>query len=380
MFYHNEAKILLYSERFHFFRRINLKGIRHLIFYQPPTIPHFYAEMCNLMQVRLSLVLLGNLTFSLFTVVNIFLICRRPIKTDSSLMIISWPYRYSTVNTTYINCRALWKLQEPQRLYLRTKTYTCLVQVKLLLIIFETYYKPPSKIFFMKYKKIENIYLKRFTSDIFFPKKWYFFNYRMLWRVLRKNKSTESLNDVISVSTKVILIPIEAVLELDNKTFYVRSSEHSTVSTRCRCFEHGSLDLYFVQSWISSFMCSHTVDVSHRCGNCDSQLSPIIKRIKSDHLMCPTKVVFDTAQRFNNSKCNLGRGFVPHGPRGQTWPQSTCFYLRSNLYRTLQYYYFSFIDSLSKPAHTKWENPVHLVLRSKTVNKPCSTCTETKDD
>ncbi|KAK6621434.1 hypothetical protein RUM44_001241 [Polyplax serrata] len=50
MFYHNEAKILLYSERFHFFRRINLKGIRHLIFYQPPTIPHFYAEMCNLMQ------------------------------------------------------------------------------------------------------------------------------------------------------------------------------------------------------------------------------------------------------------------------------------------------------------------------------------------
>lgn len=50
MFYHAEAHFLLYSERFHFFRRPSIKGILHLVFYQPPTFPHFYSEMCNLMQ------------------------------------------------------------------------------------------------------------------------------------------------------------------------------------------------------------------------------------------------------------------------------------------------------------------------------------------
>ncbi|XP_054263815.1 U3 small nucleolar RNA-associated protein 25 homolog [Macrosteles quadrilineatus] len=50
MFFHSSAHFLLYSERFHFFRRIRLKGIRHIVFYQPPTIPHFYSELCNLMQ------------------------------------------------------------------------------------------------------------------------------------------------------------------------------------------------------------------------------------------------------------------------------------------------------------------------------------------
>ncbi|KAJ0173596.1 hypothetical protein K1T71_010745 [Dendrolimus kikuchii] len=50
MFFHTEAHFLLYSERVHFFRRFRVKGIRHIIFYQPPTYPHFYSEMCNLMQ------------------------------------------------------------------------------------------------------------------------------------------------------------------------------------------------------------------------------------------------------------------------------------------------------------------------------------------
>ncbi|KAJ2953347.1 hypothetical protein O0L34_g937 [Tuta absoluta] len=50
MFFHTEAHFLLYSERVHFFRRLRVKGIRHIIFYQPPTYPHFYSEMCNLMQ------------------------------------------------------------------------------------------------------------------------------------------------------------------------------------------------------------------------------------------------------------------------------------------------------------------------------------------
>ncbi|KAK7864086.1 hypothetical protein R5R35_002730 [Gryllus longicercus] len=48
-FFRSEAQFLLYSERAHFFRRFRIKGIRHLIFYQPPTIPHFYSEFCNFM-------------------------------------------------------------------------------------------------------------------------------------------------------------------------------------------------------------------------------------------------------------------------------------------------------------------------------------------
>lgn len=50
MFYHSDAHFLIYSERYHFFNRIRLKGIRHLIFYAPPSFPHFYSEMCNLME------------------------------------------------------------------------------------------------------------------------------------------------------------------------------------------------------------------------------------------------------------------------------------------------------------------------------------------
>ncbi|XP_001603443.2 digestive organ expansion factor homolog [Nasonia vitripennis] len=50
MFFHSDANFLLYTERFHFFRRIRVKGIRHIIFYAPPAFSHFYSEMCNLMQ------------------------------------------------------------------------------------------------------------------------------------------------------------------------------------------------------------------------------------------------------------------------------------------------------------------------------------------
>jgi U3 small nucleolar RNA-associated protein 25 len=44
-----ESKILLYSERAHFFRRYMIKGARHLLFYQPPLF-EFYAELVNLME------------------------------------------------------------------------------------------------------------------------------------------------------------------------------------------------------------------------------------------------------------------------------------------------------------------------------------------
>lgn len=50
LFYHGGAHFLLYSERAHFFRRMRIKGIRHIIMYQPPMWNNFYPEIVNLMQ------------------------------------------------------------------------------------------------------------------------------------------------------------------------------------------------------------------------------------------------------------------------------------------------------------------------------------------
>lgn len=41
---------MLYTERIHFFRRLRLKGIGHIIFYQLPQNPQFYPELCNFIQ------------------------------------------------------------------------------------------------------------------------------------------------------------------------------------------------------------------------------------------------------------------------------------------------------------------------------------------
>jgi len=48
-FFHGGRNILLYTERCHFYNRYKIKGIRQLIFYQLPTYPHFYSELCNLL-------------------------------------------------------------------------------------------------------------------------------------------------------------------------------------------------------------------------------------------------------------------------------------------------------------------------------------------
>lgn len=50
IFFHADKHFMLYTERYHFFNRNKIKGIRHLVFYQPPNNPHFYYEMVNLMQ------------------------------------------------------------------------------------------------------------------------------------------------------------------------------------------------------------------------------------------------------------------------------------------------------------------------------------------
>jgi U3 small nucleolar RNA-associated protein 25 len=49
LFYHGGAHFLLYSERAHYYRRFKIKGIRHVIFYQPPTFSNFYTEIGNYM-------------------------------------------------------------------------------------------------------------------------------------------------------------------------------------------------------------------------------------------------------------------------------------------------------------------------------------------
>ena len=43
-FFNGKKAFLLVSERFHFFRRYKIRGIRNLIFYAPPDHPQFYTE------------------------------------------------------------------------------------------------------------------------------------------------------------------------------------------------------------------------------------------------------------------------------------------------------------------------------------------------
>jgi U3 small nucleolar RNA-associated protein 25 len=50
LFYHGGAHFLLYSERAHFFRRMRIKGVRHIVMYQPPLWNNFYPEVINFMQ------------------------------------------------------------------------------------------------------------------------------------------------------------------------------------------------------------------------------------------------------------------------------------------------------------------------------------------
>ncbi|XP_056424175.1 U3 small nucleolar RNA-associated protein 25 homolog [Hyla sarda] len=49
-FLKGERQFLLVTERFHFYKRYTLRGIRNLIFYELPTYPHFYSEVCNMMK------------------------------------------------------------------------------------------------------------------------------------------------------------------------------------------------------------------------------------------------------------------------------------------------------------------------------------------
>ena len=47
IFYHREVRFLLMTERFHFYHRYRIKGIRHLLFYDLPSYGHFYPEIVH---------------------------------------------------------------------------------------------------------------------------------------------------------------------------------------------------------------------------------------------------------------------------------------------------------------------------------------------
>ncbi|RKO91155.1 digestive organ expansion factor, partial [Blyttiomyces helicus] len=50
-FFHAQVPHLLTTERFHFFRRYALRGIRHIVFYALPEHPEYYPELVNLLDV-----------------------------------------------------------------------------------------------------------------------------------------------------------------------------------------------------------------------------------------------------------------------------------------------------------------------------------------
>jgi U3 small nucleolar RNA-associated protein 25 len=47
IFYHREVRFLLMTERFHFYHRYRIKGIRHVLFYDLPSYGHFYPEIVH---------------------------------------------------------------------------------------------------------------------------------------------------------------------------------------------------------------------------------------------------------------------------------------------------------------------------------------------
>jgi len=49
-FFHGRLRILVVTERFHYYFRYRLRGIHQLVFYAPPSHPLFYAEFVALLR------------------------------------------------------------------------------------------------------------------------------------------------------------------------------------------------------------------------------------------------------------------------------------------------------------------------------------------
>ncbi|GMR41715.1 hypothetical protein PMAYCL1PPCAC_11910, partial [Pristionchus mayeri] len=50
LFYHGEKKLMLITERFHHFNRVNIRKMHKIVFYQPPSRPSFYIDLINMCQ------------------------------------------------------------------------------------------------------------------------------------------------------------------------------------------------------------------------------------------------------------------------------------------------------------------------------------------
>jgi len=64
-FANGEVDFVLYTERFHYFRRLKIKGVHHVIFYSPPEFAHFYPEVVGMIEDKVDLVSC-TLLFSVF--------------------------------------------------------------------------------------------------------------------------------------------------------------------------------------------------------------------------------------------------------------------------------------------------------------------------
>lgn len=53
LFYFGARQFLIYTERCHFYHRYKIKGIRRVIFYEPPLFPKFYTEISNMLTPEL---------------------------------------------------------------------------------------------------------------------------------------------------------------------------------------------------------------------------------------------------------------------------------------------------------------------------------------
>ena len=49
-FFHGNVSFMLYTERFHFFKRYNIRGIKNIVFYGLPMHNHFYSELINMIE------------------------------------------------------------------------------------------------------------------------------------------------------------------------------------------------------------------------------------------------------------------------------------------------------------------------------------------
>lgn len=69
LFQQGRLKVLLYTERLHHYRRFEIKGVKEVIFYKPPSNPEFYNEVVRNIGKN---AFLGNVDINISTVKTIF--------------------------------------------------------------------------------------------------------------------------------------------------------------------------------------------------------------------------------------------------------------------------------------------------------------------